>query len=167
MKKTISREPRVCANPQCSVEFVPRQYNHRFCSEECRIQEHGFQSKGEMLKGIKQKQMMNVRPGIRYSYQLVYRWGNLSINRFIIRLPCHPVSGAGKIFSEDHKSKSPSANGAFKVFIRNDRERTKSFIRFDQGNYTLKSHNFKSFSFPVGFILIQSGSDRWINQPKI
>ncbi len=56
VKKTTSREPRVCANPQCSVEFVPRQYNHKFCSEECRIQGHGFQSKGEMLKEIKRKQ---------------------------------------------------------------------------------------------------------------
>ena len=57
VKKTTSRELRVCANPECSVEFVPRQYNHKFCSEECRIKGHGFQSKGEMLKGIKRKQM--------------------------------------------------------------------------------------------------------------
>ncbi len=57
VKKTTSREPRVCANPECSVEFVPRQYNHKFCNEACRIQGHGFQSKGEMLKGIKRKQM--------------------------------------------------------------------------------------------------------------
>ena len=57
VKKTTSRELRVCANPECSVEFVPRQYNHKFCSEECRIKGHGFQSKREMLKGIKRKQM--------------------------------------------------------------------------------------------------------------
>ncbi len=57
VKKTTSREPRICANPECSVEFVPRQYNHKFCSEACRIKGHGFQSKGEMLKGIKRKQM--------------------------------------------------------------------------------------------------------------
>jgi hypothetical protein len=43
-KKPSKYQPRVCANPECTVEFTPRQWNHKYCCDECRARGNGYQS---------------------------------------------------------------------------------------------------------------------------
>lgn len=46
---------RVCANESCSNEFVPRAYNHKFCSNDCRAKAHGFNDENHVKKQMIRK----------------------------------------------------------------------------------------------------------------
>ncbi len=42
---TTSRNTtRKCAAPGCDKEFIPKQWNHKYCSDECRAHGNGFES---------------------------------------------------------------------------------------------------------------------------
>lgn len=59
--KGISRNntTRKCAASGCNNEFVPKQWNHKYCSDECRAHGNGFESVEHVKKAVKRKQKDN------------------------------------------------------------------------------------------------------------
>ena len=55
LSRIITPAKRVCANEGCLNEFVPRAYNHKFCSNDCRAKAHGFNDENHVKKQMIKK----------------------------------------------------------------------------------------------------------------
>ena len=53
---TTSRNTtRKCASPDCNKEFIPKQWNHKYCSDECRAHGNGFESVEHVKRQVAKK----------------------------------------------------------------------------------------------------------------
>lgn len=53
---TTSRNTtRKCAAPGCDKEFIPKQWNHKYCSDECRAHGNGFESVEHVKRQVAKK----------------------------------------------------------------------------------------------------------------
>jgi len=59
LKDTSRNTVRKCASPDCNKEFVPKQWNHKYCSNECRAHGNGFESVEHVKRQVARKHSKN------------------------------------------------------------------------------------------------------------